>query len=271
NIGIDVGGYEKFAPDPAYDRAQNGYVAGNTVYNISSLKNPAYKGQESADGIYVDGGADVVIERNLIHHSDIGIEAASEHKGRVSHAVTIRSNIVYASNTVGVSIGGYARNVGGTTGCRIVGNTLYGNGTARNSEGEFQIQFNATGNLFQNNIAVADNAQNLLLYSFVAGQPDPATLDDNLYFSPGGATNSNWEWMGRNHTSFAGYRTATGNDEASRYGDPKFTNAKAANFHLGAGSPALGRGAALPLSVAGLTDFAGRPRKGKADIGAYQD
>ena len=87
NIGIDVGGYEKFAPDPAYDRARNGYVAGNTVYNITSLHNPAYQGQQSADGIYVDGGADVVIERNLIHDTDLGVEAASEHNGRVSDAV----------------------------------------------------------------------------------------------------------------------------------------------------------------------------------------
>jgi len=271
NIGVDVGGYEKFAPDPAYDRARHGYVAGNTVYNVTSLHNPAYRGQRSADGIYVDGGADVVIERNLIHHSDIGIEAASEHKGRTSDAVTIRSNIVYSSSTVGISIGGYAPGVGGTTDCRIVNNTLFGNGTAPNSEGEFQIQFNAGGNLFQNNIAVASNAQNLLLYSFVASQAHPATLDNNLYFSPGGATNSNWEWAGRNYVSFGAYQAKTGNDKAGLYADPKFIEAKTADFHLAAGSPALGAGANLPLSLIGLTDFAGRARKGKLDLGAYQD
>jgi hypothetical protein len=274
NIGIDIGGYEQFAPDPAYDRARNGYVAGNTIYNISSLNNPAYQGQESADGIYVDGGADVVIERNLIHNTDLGIEAASEHRTRVSDSVTIRSNIVYASNQVGISIGGYAANVGGTTHCRIVNNTLYGNGTGASSEGEFQIQFNAAVSAFENNIVVANNAQNLLLYSFVATPPHPAVLNANLYFSRGGAENSSWQWLGRNYTSFARYRATTGNDKASRYADPELADAKAADFHLAAGSPAQGAGTNLPLSTIGLIDFAGLPRKsieGKVDIGAYQD
>ncbi len=273
NIGIDIGGYEQFAPNPAYDRARNGYVARNNVYNITSLHNPAYQGQQSADGIYVDGGADVVVERNLIHHADLGIEAASEHEARVSQSVTIRDNIVYASNQVGISIGGYAANVGGTTDCRIVNNTLYGNGTAASSEGEFQIQFNATGNLFQNNIAVANNAQNLLLYSFVATPAHPAVLNDNLYFSPGGAAGSSWQWVGKDYASFAGYRAATGNDKAGLYADPKFADAGAVDFHLAAGSPARGTGANLPLSTVGLTDFAGKPRTGggKTDIGAYAD
>jgi hypothetical protein len=272
NIGIDVGGYEQFAPNPAYDRARHGYVAGNTVYNITSLNNPAYRGQQSADGIYVDGGADVVIERNLVHNADLGIEAASEHRTRVTDTVTIRDNIVYASTQVGISIGGYAANVGGTMNCRIVNNTLYGNGTQANSEGEFQIQFNASGNLFENNIVVANNAQNLLLYSFVAMPAHPAVLNGNLYFSPGGAADSDWQWTGTDYGSFAAYRSATGNDQAGLYADPKFANAKSGDFHLAAGSPARGVGLSLPLSAVGLTDFAGRPRmRSKTDAGAYQD
>jgi hypothetical protein len=274
NIGIDVSGYEQVSPRVAYDRARNGYVAGNTVYNISSLDNPAYQGQESADGIYIEGGADVVVERNLIHNTDLGIEAASEHAGRVSQAVTIRGNVVYASNQVGISIGGYDKTVGGSTDCLIVNNTLFGNGTAANSEGEFQIQFNATGNLFENNIAVANNSQNLLLYSFVPTPAHPATLNDNLYASPGGADNSSWEWVGKSYASFAGYRARTGNDAASRFADPKFVAPKTFDFHLAAGSPARNAGVNLPLSTIGLFDFAGKPRKstqGKVDIGAYQD
>ena len=274
NIGIDVSAYEKVSPRAAYDRARNGYIAGNTVYNISSLHNPAYQGQESADGIYVEGGANVVVERNLVHNTDLGIEVASEHAGRVSEAVTVRSNIVYASNQVGISIGGYAKRVGGTSQCRVFNNTLFGNGTAANSEGEFQIQFNATGNVFENNIAQASNNQNLLLYSFVVTPAHPATLNDNLYFSSGGANNSSWEWVGRNYASFAKYQMTTGNDAASRFADPKFVAPGTFNFHLSAGSPALGAGVNLPLSVIGLFDFAGKARKsarGKVDLGAYQD
>jgi Right handed beta helix region len=274
NIGIDIAGYEHVAHNPAFDRARNGYIAGNTVFNISSLHNPAYRGMESADGIYVDGGADVVIERNLVHDTDLGIEAASEHFGHTSEQVTIRSNIVYASNQVGVSIGGYANRVGGTADCIIVNNTLYGNGTARNSEGEFQIQFHATGNRFMNNIAAADNAQNLLLYSFVPTPAHPATLDDNLYDAPGGPDNSDWEWLHKSYSTFTGYQKATGNDAESSFGDPLFVDPATFDFRLARASPAFDAGVKLPLSWVGLFDFAGSLRttlQGELDQGAYQN
>jgi hypothetical protein len=274
NIGIDIAGYEPVLHNPAFDRARNGYIAGNTVYNISSLHNPAYRGMESADGIYVDGGADVVIERNLVHDTDLGIEAASEHFGHTSDRVTIRSNIVYASNQVGISIGGYANGVGGTTNCIIVNNTLYGNGTAPMSEGEFQIQFHATDNIFMNNIAEADNGQNLLLFSFVTTPAHPATLNDNLYDAPGGTDNSEWEWLRKSYSTFPGYQKATGNDAKSRFANPQFVGPAAFDFRLAAGSPALDDGVKLPLSAIGLLDFAGNPRttaQGEIDQGAYQN
>ena len=249
NIGIVAAGYEKAAPQTAYDRPRNGLIAGNTVYNISSLHNPAYQGQESADGIYVDGAADVVIERNLIHNADLGIEAASEHKGRVSDAVTIRSNIVYASNQVGISIGGYAKGVGGTSHCTIVNNTLFGNGTAPNSEGEFQIQFHATGNVFENNIAVANNAQNLLLYSFVAtpAHPDATAEPQSLLSRPVarpialGIGPAKALYVVRRK-----YRTTTGNDADSLFANPKFVAPKTFDFRtIAAGSPSGAQAPAL--------------------------
>ncbi len=275
NIGIDIAGFEQL-PVPvkaSVNQARDGYVALNTVYNISSLHNPAYKGEEGADGIYVDGGANVVIERNLVHNTDLGIEAASEHYSHTSNAVTIRNNIVYASNQVGISIGGYAHSKGGTSNCIIVNNTLFGNGTAKNSEGEFQIQFNATNNLFENNIADANNSQNLLLYSFAATPAQPAALDYNLYDSPGGANNSTWQWLGKSYSTFASYQTKTGNDKQSRFANPNFVDAQQLNFQLAAGSPALKAGVLLPLSSIGVFDFAGKFRttSGKIDQGAYQN
>ena len=43
NIGIDVIGFERTAPDPAVDQARDGVVSGNLVYNITSRGNPAYQ------------------------------------------------------------------------------------------------------------------------------------------------------------------------------------------------------------------------------------
>src|SRR5579863_3536677 len=80
NIGIDVIGFERTAPDPAVDQARDGVVSGNLVYNITSKGNPAYGDDVNSDGIYVDGGTRILIEQNIMHDVDFGIELASEHK-----------------------------------------------------------------------------------------------------------------------------------------------------------------------------------------------
>jgi hypothetical protein len=73
NIGIVAIGFEGISPIPKYDRARNGTIRGNKVYNVSSYGNPAYGNEYSAGGIYVDGGKDIVIEGNDTYHNDIGI------------------------------------------------------------------------------------------------------------------------------------------------------------------------------------------------------
>jgi hypothetical protein len=117
NIGIDVIGFERTAPDPAVDQARDGVVSGNLVYNITSRGNPAYRDDESSDGIYVDGGTRILIEQNVIHDVDFGIELASEHQNRATSYVTARNNLIYHCHTAGVSIGGYAPERGRTEHC----------------------------------------------------------------------------------------------------------------------------------------------------------
>ena len=108
NIGIDVIGFEHTAPDPAVDQARDGIVSENLVYDITSRGNPAYGNDESSDGIYVDGGTRILIERNVVHNVDFGIELASEHKDRATSYIIARNNLIYRTHTAGVSIGGYA-------------------------------------------------------------------------------------------------------------------------------------------------------------------
>ena len=129
NIGIDVIGFERTAPDPAVDQARDGVVSENLVYNITSRGNPAYGHDQSSDGIYVDGGTRVLIERNVIHDVDFGIELASEHKNRATSYITARNNLIYHCNTAGMSIGGYDPERGHTDHCTVVNNTLYDNDT----------------------------------------------------------------------------------------------------------------------------------------------
>ena len=272
NIGIDAIGFEKTAPDPAYDQARNGYIGENTVYNITSQANKSYpKGCWCSDGIYVDGGTKIIVERNLIHNVDLGIEMASEHKGRTTSYVIARSNLVYFGNSAGISIGGYARGVGGSDHVTIVNNTLYQNDGKNTGSGEFQIQFHATNNVFKNNIAYA-TAQGLLVHSFTKSTPDPADMDYNLYYSPLAEGRTTFRWVGKTYRGFTSYQTQTGKDPNSNYADPLFVNGKTPDLHVQPNSPAVNAGINLGPEVVGTLDFAGNPRVqgSNIDIGAYE-
>jgi hypothetical protein len=271
NIGVNIEGFFGTAPDPQFDQVRRGLVAGNTVFNITSRHNPAYHDTLGADGLYVDGGTLVTLQDNLVRQTDYGIELASENKGRATTWVWAHDNIIHHSQLSGVSLGGAApRANGGTTDCFVANNTLYDNDTTRSGSGELQIQFNASGNSIDNNVFSA-NAQGLLINAF-AKSPNPASLNHNLYFSPDGATGSQWVWLGVSHGAFARFQSATGEDARSKFADPQFVGAASGNFAITATSPAVALGAILSLTVNGLTDYAGAPRtlSGTIDAGALQ-
>jgi hypothetical protein len=272
NIGIDAIGFERVSPNPATDQARNGEIRGNTVFNITSYGNPDYGKQYAADGIYVDGGTQIVIEQNLVHNVDLGIELASEHKGHVTSYVTARNNVVYQDTSNGISIGGYARNRGGSDHVTVVNNTLYDNDTKKTGSGEIQIQWNATNNVIENNIAYA-SAQALMLHDYPKATAVPATLDYNVYFSPLGAAKSIWQWNKTRYTGFPAYLAGSGQDAHSIFADPLFDDlGMPPVLDVMAGSPAIGAGANLGVAVVGGVDFAGNPRvqNGAVNIGAYE-
>ena len=271
NIGIGAIGFEGVAPDPAYDQARDGVISGNTVYNVTSYGNPAYGNEYAADGIYVDGGTRIVIERNRVHHVDFGIEVASEHAGRTSSDVTVRNNLVYLGHSAGVSIGGYASGVGGSDHVTIVGNTLYRNDQANTGEGEFQVQYHASNNVFENNLVYA-GAAGLLIYAYAGDTPAPVVLDHNLFFTEVGMANAAWVWQGVDYAGFANYLAASGQDAHSLFADPQFIDPLAPDLHPRAGSLAIDAGAMLGAGVIGVVDFDGRARANgvAVDIGAYE-
>ena len=270
NIGIDAIGFEGECAgcSDALDRARDGLISGNLVYNIDSLGNPAYGSERSADGIYVDGGTRIVIEKNVVHDCNIGIELASEHDGKSTSEVTVRSNFVYRSHSIGIAIGGYDTNRGSTEDCAIVHNTLFGNDTDGSGGGEMLLQYDIRNNVIENNILVA-GAQNQFLaneFSLSTGN----TVDHNLYFSAGGAAASNWAWTTTPYTGFAAWQAGSGNDANSTFVDPLLANPAGGDLHLGPGSPAVGAAVVLPPLVAGSEDIDGTPRVSgaAADIGA---
>jgi hypothetical protein len=220
NTGIAAVGLEEVAPDPASDYARNGVISRNTLYKISSKKNPAEKDQYNADGISVDSGSQIVIERNLVYDVDVAIEIAGQHKGHNAHDVTARNNLVYHANSVGITIGGYSRNVGGADHCTIVNNTLFQNDTKSTGGGEFQIQFHANNNVFKNNIVFA-SSQGLFINDDSKEGPEPADLDYNLYTSQVPESKAQFIWRGNEHEGFSAYLAAAGRDKHSKYADQK--------------------------------------------------
>jgi len=280
NIGIDAAGFYGFDPDPATDYARDGYIAGNHVYGIDTIGNPAYllpDGTYSrfAGGIYVDGGARIVIEQNDSHDNDLGMEVASENAGHNSDRVTVRNNLIYRSVNLGIAIGGYDPTVGGTSNTRIVNNTLYGNDTLHAGFGELFIQSNVDGCEFKNNLVYA-NSQGLFMSNYVpftAGLV-PLAVDYNLYFSVDGESRSHWMWNNSYYTGYPSYLSASQNDAHSPFADPDFVNRKGQppDLKVRFDSPALSAGINLGRAIVGDYDFAGNPRiqSGRIDIGAYE-
>jgi hypothetical protein len=274
NIGLDNIGFEGVSPNVKYDQARDGWVFANTIYNISSTTNPVYHDQVGADAYYCDGCTRVIVERNLIHDSDLS-EMASEHQGHVSSYVIFRNNVIYHALYVGISIGGYANNVGGTDHCVIVNNTLWDDGTFGNQGlGEIQIQFFSTNNTIENNIAYASTT-GYLLYNYTTSEAHPATLDYNLYYTTHGASGSLWQWQGKNVTGFSNYQGKSGQDAHSKFADPQFVNIATLppNLDVLSSSPAVNAGTDPGQSIVGVLDFAGNPRvdtSGRINIGAYE-
>jgi hypothetical protein len=246
-------------------------VSENTVYDIPSKANLAGHRPDS-DGIYVDGGTRILIERNVVHDVDYGIELASEHReGNTSHVIA-RNNLVYSCHAAGFSIGGYDAKRGTTEDVAIVNNTLYRHDTFKTGGGEFLMQFYMRNNIFKNNIVYVGEYRRVMSSRSdrMDGLPT-VIMDHNLYYFPGGSQAAEWNFDQKDYASFEEYVQATGNDRHSQFADPRFVAPDSLNFHLRRDSPARSRGETLP-TLAGDRDLDGHPRvqSHKTDIGCYE-
>jgi Right handed beta helix region len=268
NIGIDAIGFEGKAP--RNDQARDGYIADNLVTDIDSLGNPAYDEDDGtncrcADGIYVDGGRDLLIERNVVLRSNIALEIASEHSFGSATNVLARDNLLADSTTIGLAMGGYDTERGQTIDARVVNNTFVNNDTLGTGSGEILLQYRVYDSQILNNIVVA-NAQAIMIanpYVENAGN----LVDGNDWWVVGAPpAKATWQWKNVTYHGFAAYRRATGNDAHSVLGDPLL----GAGWRPRPGSPAIDAGLDTPL--AGPFDLYGAPRRQARaiDIGAVE-
>ena len=199
-IGIDATGYYN---NPAeYNRARNGWIAGNTVYNLSTAGNQALTFAAAAIGIYVDGGRDITIERNDVFANDGGIWLLSEQPGKATENIIARNNIIRLNRDAGILAGGYdATGSGGIANTTITGNTLSQNNTrdvAGIHAGEFQIGHNVKNIKFGSN-RLSAGSKGYVITKFAPAEAGSVTLSDNIYYTLSGSELTRWFWSDTNY------------------------------------------------------------------------
>ena len=290
NIGIDAIGFESTLSGPARytraNRARDGVIADNVIRNIISRGNPAYYEDggwcDCADGIYIDGGTDIRVERNRVIGNDIGIEVAAENaRGSADHVV-VADNFITRSGYVGIATGGYCD---GAEDCgdvetgrafdnRFLHNTLYANNQFADGSPEILVQYHATRTVIQGNVVRAAGTTPALIGTVPRAQNDASSsaprLDGNLYFAAGGPARASFGVLGVDYTGWQTYRSATGQDAHSRFADPRLRHPARGDLHLRAGSPAVDAGLAVSPRWVGHRDIDGQPRVqgARIDIGA---
>ena len=307
NIGIDLIGFENTYsgtanPPASVDRARNGVVADNTIYNVDSRYNPAYNGDfttgggdAAADGLYADGGQSIVIERNFVYACNYGVELASEHSNGSADTITLRDNIIHHCHLAGLAMGGYSSTKGTAVNCLIANNTFFQNNTiypldtSSNNSGQIFLQFYVTNCTFKNNIvwARSDTGEMILHYpgGGTTAQKELGTTNtflDNLYYCDGATPV--WEaYHNGKHNVYSSLSAwqASGvcaGDAGSTIANPLFQggepgqDAQAPAYQLAPGSPAVNTGQASPAYQpgSGELDFfkKARVRGARVDRGA---
>jgi hypothetical protein len=262
----------------------NGLISGNEVYgetgsgvwgiyasyNELVTNNKIYK---NTVGLYLTGGGGVATGNYVYANTGIGI--------RVDNS-TLSGNHVF-SNTIGISDTGYTE---------IDDNVIYGNANAAiaisgSHTAGAQGQYVRNNTIYQpggDGIQVAAGASNVQLYNNIiwvaagsglkVGASQTGFVSDyNLFYTANsGAVVGTWN--SAQEVTLANWRTASGQDAHSKFGDPLFLNPAGAdqvlgeqgvstgngfddNFGLRGGSPAINAGNQY---VAPITDINGNPR-----------
>ncbi|MEO5935522.1 MAG: hypothetical protein ABIQ08_18460 [Duganella sp.] len=220
NIGFDFIGYEGECQNCGEsDRVRNGLVRNNIARNNSSSTNPWYGGEGSAGGFYVDGGRNIIFDRNVSTGNDIGFEFASEHSGKATEDILMTNNFVYNNREAGLSLGGYSSGAGQARRIQVNNNSFYKN---QGWGSEVVFQYKVIDSRFANNIFYGEG-----------------TVAENYLVEGSGNTGNVWGvnlWWGAasSSTSLPGTRVVA---------DPRYVAPQSGNLNLQATSPAINVGA----------------------------
>ena len=264
NIGIDIIGHEETAP--SNDQARNGIIKDNIVYNCKSP-------YATAAGIYVDGGKDLIIERNKVYKCQWGIEVGCENVGKSTSNVIVRSNVIYGNDDAGIVLGGfdYPDSSGKVEFIGIYNNTLYGNDMSDSGvggvTGEISISYTENCKLFNN--AVYGTNSSLLMLTVENVSSVNLELDYNLFYS---LVPFEFNYNNSSYNGLSTYVMGSSQDMHSLDSDPLFISIQENDFHPRTLSPLKNNGDSMTNIEYGIFDFEGYGRvlDGRIDIGALE-
>ncbi|MGH0542159.1 right-handed parallel beta-helix repeat-containing protein [Bacillus cereus] len=215
NIGIVLIGHEGVSPVASLDQARNGVVRNNIVHHNSSINNTSYN-EYSADGIYVDGGKQIIIEQNQSYENDLGIEVASEHAGKSASQITVRDNTISNNIMSGIAIGGYDSKQGYAENNTITNNVIYKNDTKDQESDQIELNYDTRNNVITNNQIYASNSRIFINNNFNKNTGNK--LDYNHYYGEFDQTNGLWQWKRKTYKVFSSYQASMsqeGNEQHS--------------------------------------------------------
>lgn len=238
NIGIDFYGNNADGYCPVEELNQPRYciAAGNEVSNCVCSYATCY-------GLYVDGARDIVLENNISHNNQGGIEIGSEERNENYPVknIIVRNNLVYDNTENGITVGGW--NDGSSTGDALSGvvydTKIYNNTVVNNADtGAGQLHIAMVNGLDVRNNIFSTNADKPVVASDVSKeQINNLTFKNNLYYSSKNTQETvGFELMESSQTGMVQWSALTG--ENGSFADPALT----ADYKLGETSPAINNG-----------------------------
>ncbi len=267
NIGICMIGGEADI-NPIYG-ARNGVCSENIVKRARSNYGGGY-----GAAIYSDGGQNIIIERNIVSESDLGIECGAENPGWISSNVTVRNNLIYYNDKIGIGFGGYDSGRGRVIDSEIINNTLYKNNElnlgSSDFHGEIIIQFSTNVTFMNNIVYISEKGDKRGITEEDSAANINNKFNYNLYFCDN--PSAIYQWKGGEYTGFTAYSNAASPNELySIFSNPDFVDIIATNLNISNISSAINAGTNMDWMWTS-TDFDGNPRinDGTVDMGAYE-
>ncbi len=146
NIGIDIAGHFDWAFPSELNQVLNQARSGRIRRNIVRRCRRPTPGNEPA-GIYIDGGSNVIVDRNEVYDNGSGISVGCENLDKTASSVVIANNVIYNNDKFGCVFGA---NTGNIEVCTLRNNTFFNNGIQFDNSGSISIQKSTDGFIADN-------------------------------------------------------------------------------------------------------------------------